>query len=145
MSNRLYHNTHHKESIWKQIGLILPICHFWQSAQGFHEWKEIKASHTSAALEPLLKAARTIAVSTSECERAFSTTNDSLTAKRNALNVSRLSSLFFLKCNGPSLEQFNPENYVRSWLAKGRRIADKRACPAPAPYTSVPKPFWSLF
>ena len=28
MSNRLYHNTHHKESIWKQIGLILPICHF---------------------------------------------------------------------------------------------------------------------
>ena len=28
MSNRLYHNTHHKGSIWKQIGLILPICHF---------------------------------------------------------------------------------------------------------------------
>ena len=23
MSNRLYHNTHHKESIWRQIGLSL--------------------------------------------------------------------------------------------------------------------------
>ena len=23
MSNGLYHNTHHKKSIWKQIGLIL--------------------------------------------------------------------------------------------------------------------------
>ena len=26
MSNRLYHNA--TQSIWKQIGLILPICHF---------------------------------------------------------------------------------------------------------------------
>lgn len=55
---------------------------------------EIKASSTPAVLESLLKAVRTIAVSTGECERAFSTMNDILTAKRNALSVSRDSSMF---------------------------------------------------
>lgn len=116
-----------------------------ETVQGFREYKETRASRTPAAMEPLLKAVRTIAVSTSECERAFSCMNDILTAKRNALSVSRLSSLVFIKCNGPSLGQFNPEQYVRSWLAKGRRSADERACPAPAPDTDVPKAFWSLF
>ncbi|KAJ4944924.1 hypothetical protein JOQ06_013463 [Pogonophryne albipinna] len=80
-----------------------------ETVQGFREYKETRASRTPAAMEPLLKAVRTIAVSTSECERAFSCMNDILTAKRNALSVSRLSSLVFIKCNGPSLGQFNPE------------------------------------
>ncbi|KAJ4938997.1 hypothetical protein JOQ06_028460, partial [Pogonophryne albipinna] len=64
-----------------------------ETVQGFREYKETRASRTPAAMEPLLKAVRTIAVSTSECERAFSCMNDILTAKRNALSVSRLSSL----------------------------------------------------
>ena len=114
------------------------------SPKGFREYKEIRASRTPAAMEPLLKAVRTIAVSPSECERAFSSMNDTLTAKRNALSVSRMSSLVFIKCNGPPLGQFNPENDVRSWLEKGRRSADERACPAPAADTAVPKAFWSL-
>ncbi|KAK1878348.1 E3 SUMO-protein ligase KIAA1586 [Dissostichus eleginoides] len=116
-----------------------------ETVQGFREYKEIRASRTPAAMEPLLKAVRTIAVSTSECERAFSSMNYILTAKRNALSVSRLSSLVFIKCNGPPLGQFNPENDVRSWLEKGRRSAEERACPAPALDTAVPKAFWSLF
>ncbi|CAL8331337.1 unnamed protein product [Arctogadus glacialis] len=35
MSNGLYHNTHHKKSIWKQIGLILecPCCNGLLCAQ----------------------------------------------------------------------------------------------------------------
>lgn len=47
-----------------------------ESIQGFREYKELRASRTPAALKPLLKAVHTIAVSTSECERAFSCMND---------------------------------------------------------------------
>lgn len=81
------------------------------TVQGFREYKDIKASYTPVALEPLLKAVKTIAVSTSEWERAFSSMNDILTAKRNALAVSRLTSLVFIKFNGPPLRQFNPDGY----------------------------------
>lgn len=116
-----------------------------ETVQAFREYKDIKAAHTPVALEPLLKAVKTIAVSTSECERAFSTMNDILTAKRNALSVSRLTSLVFLKCNGPPLGQFNPDGYVRAWLLKGRRSAEERACRGPACETVVPKTFWNLF
>ncbi len=116
------------------------------SIQGFQEYKELIGSQTPTALEPLLKAARTIVVSTNECEQAFSSMNDILTAKRNSLAVSRLSNLIFLKCNGPPLEQMSPQSYVRSWLAKGRRSADETACEAPShPNTADPKTCWSLF
>ncbi|KAK0140166.1 hypothetical protein N1851_022920 [Merluccius polli] len=38
MSNRLYHNTHHKESIWRQIGLILGCP--WEACQA--KWKYLR-------------------------------------------------------------------------------------------------------
>lgn len=117
-----------------------------ESIQGFREYKENGASKTPKALMPLLKATHTIAISTSECERAFSSMNDILTAKRNALAIDRVSNLLFVKMNGPPLELFNPEKYVQSWLAHGRRSADDRACEAPhPPKADDPKQFWSLF
>ena len=88
------------------------------SIQGFQDYKDNRASQTPATLQPLLRAVHTIAVSTSECERAFSCMNDLLTAKRNSLAIIRLSKLVFLKCNGPPLQQCNPQCYVKSWLAK---------------------------
>lgn len=116
------------------------------SIQAFREYKEQRGSTTPAGLKPLLQAVNTIAVSTSECERAFSGMNDILSAKRNSIAISRLSNLIFLKCNGPPLEQFNPHSYVRSWLAKGRRSADERACEAPNHSSKdEPKTCWSLF
>lgn len=117
-----------------------------ESIQGFREYKENRASMTPKALMPLLKATKTIAVSTNECERAFSSMNDILTAKRNALAIDRVSNLLFIKVNGPPLAQFNPEKYVQSWLAHGRRSADETACEAPhPPKDDDPKQFWSLF
>ncbi|XP_036066733.1 E3 SUMO-protein ligase KIAA1586-like [Oryzias melastigma] len=80
-----------------------------ESVSGFREYKDINASKTPAALEPLLKAVHTIAVSTSECERAFSSMNDILTDKRNSLDIKRLSNLMFVKCNGPPLGQFDAQ------------------------------------
>uniref|UniRef100_A0A671U0D7 HAT C-terminal dimerisation domain-containing protein n=1 Tax=Sparus aurata TaxID=8175 RepID=A0A671U0D7_SPAAU len=107
--------------------------------------KELRGSKTPEALKPLLKAVHTIAVSTSECERAFSCMNNILTDKRNSLAVTRLSNLIFLKSNGPPLEQFSPQSYVMSWLAKGRRSADERECEAPGRSSKDdPKTCWSL-
>lgn len=57
------------------------------SIQGFQEYKDPREFQTPATLKPLLKAVHTIAVSTSECERAFSCINDVLTVKRNSLAV----------------------------------------------------------
>lgn len=85
-----------------------------ESVLGFREYKDLKASKTPAALKPLLKAVHTIAVSTSECERAFSSMNDTLIDKRNSLDIKRLSNLIFLKCNGPPLDQFNAQTYVQT-------------------------------
>ena len=102
------------------------------SIQGFWEYKEQRGSKTPEALKPLLKAVHTIAVSTSERERAFSCMNNILTDKRISLAVTRLSNLIFLKSNGPPLEQFSPQSYVMAWLVKGRRSTDERECKAPS-------------
>lgn len=67
-------------------------------------------------------------------------------SKVNSLAVTRLSNLIFLKSNGPPLEQFSPQSYVMSWLAKGRRSADERECEAPSHSSkNDPKTCWSLF
>lgn len=116
-----------------------------KSVQGFREYKDLKASKTPEDLKPLLKAVHTIAVSTSECERAFSSMNDTLTDKRNSLDIKRLSNLIFLKCNGPPLDQFNAQTYVQTWLAKGRRSAAFTNCEAKSARKVEPKTCWSLF
>ena len=79
-------------------------------------------------LQPLKQATDTLAVSSAKCERSFSVMNDTVTPIRNSLSVSRLSSLVFIKCVGPSLPLFKPVAYVSSWLAKGRRSAVETHC-----------------
>uniref|UniRef100_A0A3P9DT09 HAT C-terminal dimerisation domain-containing protein n=1 Tax=Maylandia zebra TaxID=106582 RepID=A0A3P9DT09_9CICH len=116
-----------------------------ESVLGFREYKDLKASKTPAALKPLLTAVHTIAVSTSECERAFSSMNDTLTDKRNSLDIKRLSNMIFLKCNGPPLDQFNAQTYVQTWLALGRRSAASTNCEAQSERKVEPKTCWSLF
>ena len=81
-------------------------------------------------LQPLKQAIDTLAVSTAECERSFSVMNDTLTPIRNSLSVSRLPSLVFITCVGPTLLLLKPVAYmyVSSWLAKGRRSAVETHC-----------------
>ena len=69
-------------------------------------------------LKALHCAVNTLVVSTADCERAFSCTNETLTATRNTLAVDILSSLMFLSVCGPPTSQFKPEQYVKSWLCK---------------------------
>nr|XP_022906381.1 zinc finger protein 862-like [Onthophagus taurus] len=78
-------------------------------------------------LKPLLNVIASIPISTSECERNFSSMNEIVTPLRSSLSVETTAALLFINCVGPPLTQFNPEKYVRSWLAKGRHSADNSA------------------
>ena len=49
---------------------------------------------------------------------------------RNSLSVRHMSSLMFVALVGPPFDMFKPDDYTRSWLAKGRRDATELACPA---------------
>jgi hypothetical protein len=78
-------------------------------------------------LQILFKTVATIPISTNECERNFSSMNEIITPLRSSLNISTVSALLFINCVGPSLTEFRPEKYVRSWLVKGRHSADDNA------------------
>lgn len=75
-------------------------------------------------LKPLYKSIATIPVSTSECERNFSSMNEIMSPLRTSLNIKTVAALLFIKCVGPPLTKFEPEKYVRSWLLNGRHSAD---------------------
>jgi hypothetical protein len=49
--------------------------------------------------------------------------NNIITNLRVSLLISNVSSLRFIKSNGPPIDVFNPEIYVRSWL-EDHRLAD---------------------
>ncbi|KAL5235567.1 hypothetical protein ACI65C_002977 [Semiaphis heraclei] len=78
-------------------------------------------------LQILFKTVATIPISTSECERNFSSMNEIITPLRSSLNISTVSALLFINCVGPPLTEFHPEKYVRSRLAKGGHSADDNA------------------
>lgn len=97
--------------------------------QGFREYKDTKIIPSTSPLKPLLVAIKTIAISSSECERSFSAMNNTVTSKRNSLTPQHISSLLFIQCVGPPVVNFNPTNYVNSWIVNGRRDADEVCCP----------------
>ncbi|XP_050500421.1 uncharacterized protein LOC126884207 [Diabrotica virgifera virgifera] len=71
----------------------------------------------------LTTALKTIPISSSECERGFSQMNLIITDDRVSLLTKTVSSLMFVKLNGPPLTRFEPSKYVNSWLLRGRHSA----------------------
>ena len=53
--------------------------------------------------------------------------NNIITNLRASLLISNVSSLMFIKSNGPPIEVFNPEMYVRSWLEDHRSADDNQS------------------
>ena len=102
---KLFHLNHYKNQI----------IHGFRTYKMCEEKDEIPDD-----LKPLLKAVATIPISTSECERNFSSMNEIVTPLRSSLNVETIAALLFINCVGPPLTIFNPEKYVRSWLAQGK-------------------------
>lgn len=74
-------------------------------------------------LATLLQRVHIIPVSSSECERGFSCMNLNDTDVRNRLSVQTLSSLIFIKVNGPHPSHFEPTTYVVEWLKAGRHAS----------------------
>ena len=85
---------------------------------------------TEGLLEPpdkvldVVKAVKTLAVSTAECERGFSQMNILASSVRSSLSMKTISTLIFIKCVGPSPQQFDPTSYARTWLTKHHCLAD---------------------
>jgi len=85
------------------------------------DFKDVKGVAVSGqCLKRLVGAVHTLLVSTAECERGFSRMNIICTLLRTCLTVKHISVLLFISVNGPSLSQWQPLPYVKSWLAQGR-------------------------
>jgi type III secretory pathway component EscR len=75
----------------------------------FREFKYLKYSSTVLDLRPLLTIIKTIAISSSECKRAFSSMNIIVSTKINALNPKSISSLMLINCVRSLVHIFVPE------------------------------------
>lgn len=64
------------------------------------------------SFEPLLNTKTSLPCSTAEGERGLSFMNNIITYLRALLLNSNVSSLMFIRSNGPHIEVFNPEMYV---------------------------------
>lgn len=94
------------------------------SIRAFREFRENGGKTVPPGLLPLLLAVETIPVCTAECERGFSQMNLIISPVRNSLTVPTVSCLLFGKLVGPPLRLFKPDQYVMSWLARGKHSAD---------------------
>ena len=70
-----------------------------------------------AGLVPLINLLKIIPISTSEEERGFSAMNLICTDLRSSLTVENMSALLFIKINGPPIDLFDSEKYVKFFLA----------------------------
>ena len=101
---------------------------FSTAKQGFRDYKDNNGQIIPGDLRCLMNAVATLPVSTAACERGFSRMNLICTSLRSTLTVNHLSSLIFISTVGPPLQNWKPELYVKSWLAKGRRDAKDLFC-----------------
>ncbi|VVC43381.1 Ribonuclease H-like domain [Cinara cedri] len=69
---------------------------------------------------------KTFPYSTAECERGFSVMNNICTDLCSRLMINNISNLMFININGLSLSDWNPEDYVKSWLFNHRCAEDTR-------------------
>jgi len=85
--------------------------------------KTIDRKNVISAFNIFLKA---YACSTAECERGFSVMNNICTDLRSQSTINNISNLMFININGPPLCDWNPEDYVKSWLFNHRCAEDTR-------------------
>jgi hypothetical protein len=70
---------------------------------------------------------KTLPCSTAECERGLSLMNILSTDLRASLLVQHIASLMFLNINGPPLNMWKPEPYVKTWLQSHRSAIDNQS------------------
>lgn len=96
---------------------------FSTTKDAFREFKDSKGAIITQQFRKLLFAIDTIPVSTAACERGFSVMNGICTPTRSLLTVPHIASCMVIHTLGPPVTLWNPQSYVRLWLAKDRRDA----------------------
>lgn len=94
---------------------------------GYRDYVDCGGRRAPSKLKPLLDCVKTLPCSTAECERGFSAMNLIVTPSRTSLLLSHVSSLMFIRLNGPPLKQWNPQPYVRTWLLHHSSAIDTQA------------------
>jgi len=94
-----------------------------QLKQEFREFKDSKGLNVKQLMSRLVASVQTLPISTAACERGFSQMNIVCSDLRSSLTVAHMSSLMFIGIVGPPIHKWNPQSYVESWLASGRRDA----------------------
>ena len=114
----------------------------------YREYKDSKGCTVEHTMRRVISYVETLPVSTAECERGFSRMNLICDELRSTITMQHLSALMFVSLVGPPLHVWNPETYVRSWLAAGRRSAAATDClsrRAPETTTDLARQFvWKL-
>lgn len=111
-----------------------------QTSTLIRQFRMHKDGHESDAhdqLKELNQRLLILPISSAECERGFSSMNLTHTSQRNALEIKSLRDLLFVKLNGPPLEHFEPEQFVRMWLKDGHHSAVDRPSGRTAPTSSM--------
>jgi len=55
--------------------------------------------------------------------------NEIVSSKRSVLTSDHISSLAFINCIETSIDKFNPNIYIKTWIQSGKRSADEQFCP----------------
>ena len=118
-----------------------------QILSGFQDYLENGGKKYPAQLNPLVDCITSLPCSSSECERGFSSMNTILTETRNRITSMHLSSLMFIKLNGPPIHKWNALPYVKSWLrehhaattTKGKHVTQREDC------STDKDELWALF
>ena len=82
----------------------------------FRSYLDNEGNSIPAGMVPLINLLKIIPISTSEDERGFSAMNLVCTNIRNRLNIESLSAILFIKINGPPIDQFSPDKYVKKMV-----------------------------
>ncbi|KAL4121579.1 hypothetical protein QTP88_014066 [Uroleucon formosanum] len=90
------------------------------SVRGFRQFKDTKEDNFTV---------KCITISSSECERSFSSMNKIASPKRNSLGSVHFSSSVFINCVGPPIDKINTTKWMESWVKKGKRTAEEENCP----------------
>lgn len=108
----------------RELIRIAQLCHV-DCSKALDQFRQYKICDKviGTELATLLQRVKIIPVSSSECERGFSCMNLNDTDVRNRLSVQSLSSLIFIKVNGPPPSHFDPTKYVIDWLKTGRHAS----------------------
>lgn len=115
-----------------------------QVLEEFRRYKS-DARDIGKGLSKLMERVQLLPISSADCERGFSCMNINDTPVRNRLSIESLSSLIFLKVNGPEPSAFDPSSYVEKWLREGHHASTDAPTGKKKEKAAAPSPWCTLF